>query len=173
MSNESRGNLENNFVPDQKILKGIFDVIGTLVEKGEQHMPGHFLSKKYSPPSTAICDNLIDIVVAQVAEKGKQENLKMPDRIVILSFRGSEIERVDYKIWMEKDSCRIEKDEAFKRDDEQKFPVSRFPFVNWYLELKEMASLENLEKKLGYANVDTAEAQRLLELLNELAKSRV
>ena len=173
MDSKPTGNLESKSIPTQKILKGIFDAVGTLSEKGERRIAGQMLLKDYLPPSASNWDwdNLINIFVSQVTEKGKQEDLKMSDRTVFLSFRGNEIESISYRLYRENNGYRIEKQEDFKRE-KQKSPESRFPSVDWYLKMQERRSLGDLEKNLGYASVDASEAQELLDLLNKLVEQR-
>ena len=167
MDSEPRGNPENKVVSDQTILKGIFDAVNILSEGGEEHVAGRFLSKDYPQHSPVIgWDNLRNIFVAQLTEKGRREMPKVQDRNIVLAFQGGEIESIDYRLYEENGSYRIKKEEGFKGEMKK-------PPENWFEALEGFEKgqqARDLERKLGYSDVDDTEAQKLLELLKELLK---
>ena len=154
--------------PNQELLKGIFDAIGILSQDGEEAIAQRIRKKNFTPPIVANWDNLTDIFVAQLTEKGKRESSGVQDRNVVLSFKNQEPESIDYRLYKENDSYRIEKEENFKKQ-------GRKPPENWFEALEGAAKVQHardLEKELGYTKVDASETQRLSDLLNELVKQK-
>lgn len=93
----------------------------------------------------------------------------MQDRDVVLSFKESEIESIDYRLYEENGIYRIEKEENFQKEKGRKPPE------NWLEALEGAAKVQraiDLEKKLGYTKVGVAETKKLSDLLNELIKQK-
>lgn len=169
MDNEPTEGQEKRSIPDQTVIRNIFDTVGRLSEKGEESFAGRILAKDYPLDQAAGRGNVIKIFVAQKTEKGKREIPMTQDRDVVLYYKEGEGEltQVDYRLYKDGDNYRIEKEEDIKREGDQPPVGNIFQALEGAARTREGRSLE---KKLGYTNVNAEEASRLLETLNKLVK---